>query len=143
MSFSNDQERGEGFEKVRQWVLFVGYLGVVVLVEALACRFDLYPITFFVGFLFGWSLVTHAYPEKQGRMTVQGDAILATMVIGVIIVSSLSAGQLCRLLPQVASCIEQVSEIRTICAFEFAMSIGISSFTLWLWFRIRQWRNGS
>lgn len=125
---------------MKQWVLFAGHITTIIVLEAMTCRLSLYPITFFLGFFFGWTLVTHAYPEERGRMTVRGDLFLAVTVVVVILGATLSAGLMCRIAPQVASCVDDIGKAGMICAFAFAMSIGLSSFTLWLWFRLRQLR---
>jgi uncharacterized Tic20 family protein len=134
---------GKGVEYMKQRVVFATYVVTMIMLEAATCRFSLYPITMFLGFFFGWTLVTNMYPAVDGKMTLRGDFVLAATVIGVILVTTFSAELLCRIPAGTVSCTANISEIRVICTFAFAMSVGISSFTLWLWFRIRQLRDTS
>lgn len=106
----------------------------------LTCRFELGQLTIILAIPLGWLLVTHGYVAFEGRMTVYGDLLLlatALLLIGLIVVVFSAT---CNLLPDVASCIGRADRLRSACIFTVSFPLGISSFSLWLWFRIRQFQ---
>ena len=134
---------GQNYRKmwIKSALKFLAYLTLSSVLLALTCRFQLLaPITVLLGLFLGWTLVTHGYIEIDGRMTVYGDLLLLGEGILVIALAAGLVPFMCDLLPQVDTCAGKTDRLTTACTFGVSFSVGISSFSLWLWFRIRQAR---
>lgn len=151
-------EEGEVYETVaaddpeaiqsyrRTWVKSVLQLSAFFLLSSVVlgvtCRFpQLARLTIVFGLLLGWILVTHGYIGIDGKMTVRGDLLLLGMAFLVIWIAVSAFTITCDIFPDVASCAGEQGSLRAACIFGVSFPLGISSFSLWLWFRIRQLRD--
>jgi hypothetical protein len=112
--------------------LFFIFFSTVLL--SISCRLEAVYLTVIFGLLFGWLSVQNTYMSVNKRMTILAD-ILYFLSIGIIIYLSVQAiPYWCSIFPEVRSCGER---LQGGCAILFSLPMGITSFSLWLWLRIR------
>lgn len=111
---------------------------VAGLILSLICRLGIPQLDIVVGLLIGWLLVDRAYVMFHDRMTLTGDVLLFICTFVIFAISNTLTKQWCTFILPSRACLPNLQEA---CLFSTVFAVGISEFSLWIWFRSIQWRN--
>ena len=121
-----------------RWLRFpLGFIVVVTALILFGCMSGIDELTIVVSMLAGWVAVIHTYIEFEGRMTWRGDLIFFLTLSVLVLLPMLVTTQACMHWPNLGDCRRHVASA---CLFAIVFPMGLSSITLWGWFRWRQRR---
>jgi hypothetical protein len=121
--------------KLTWLVIFTLVAGLTL---SLICLLSIPQLNIVVGLLIGWLLVDRAYVPFDGRMTLVGDILLFIATLVIFAISNNLTTQWCAFMMPDQGCLPYLQKS---CLFSMIFAVGISEFSLWLWFRSIQWRN--
>lgn len=116
-------------------VIFTVVAGLIL---SLICRFGIPQLDIVIGLLIGWLLVDRAYVIFHDRMTLTGDVLLLASTLIIFAISNTLTKQWCIFILPSRAC---PPNLQKACLFSTVFAVGISEFSLWVWFRSIQWRN--
>lgn len=115
-----------------------GFSFLASLCLSLICRVGIPQLDIAVGLLVGWLLVDRAYVGFYDKMTLKGDLLLLASILVIVTITPFLVDQWCVLILPNRSC---PPNLQKACLFSVIFAVGISGFSLWVWFRSIQWRD--
>lgn len=105
-----------------------------VLFIVFSCRIQIAPIATIIGLAIGWRSIEQIYILRKGKMNLLSDLQYFLTLVALMVFAFQIVPFTCNIMNTFQACSQQA---KTVCAFLFSFSIGIASFSLWLWYRLK------